>query len=191
MFSRSFGRGGGIPFFVPRFSAERMRAQEAEEDARRERYFLEQERLRAERLATQKRQEEARKQWEHQESIRVARLREEKKKTKKERYTKGRQDNEDRVKEAKRDSQKKRSKVFERARNGDAAAVKKGIWEDNVDAAGVEPLAGMESDPSFLGQHGGHAGQKETLLHIFSRHGDHDTVEWLLDHSEFLSCWSA
>jgi hypothetical protein len=168
--------------FVPRFSTERMRA---EDDARREHYLQEQERLKAESIAAHKRQEEARRQWEHQESIRAARLREEKKKTKKEQYTKGKQENEDRVKEAKRDSQKKRSKVFERARNGDAAAVKKGVWEDNVDAAGGEPLAGMENDASFLGQHGGQVGH-ETLLHIFAKHGDRQTVEWLLDHSAFL-----
>lgn len=180
MFSRSFGMRGGIPIFV---STERMRA---EDDARRERYFQEQERLRVERLAAHKRQEEARMQWEHQESIRAARLREEKKKTKKEQYTKGRQQNEDRVKEAKRDSQKKRSKVFERARNGDAAAVKKGVWEDNVDAAGGEPLAGMENDSSFLGHHAGQVDHNETLLHILAKHGDRQTVEWLLDHSAFL-----
>jgi hypothetical protein len=70
-----------------------------------------------------------------------------------------------------------RSSVFAAARAGDAAAVKKGIWEDEIDAAGgevkpdCEPFVTMPKD------------NKETLLHIASRQGDRDLVEWIDTHS--------
>ena len=74
-------------------------------------------------------------------------------------------------------AQNVRSKVFEAARRKDAAAVKKGVYEDNVDASGGELRQGSESlakktpvDP------------KETLLHIAAKHGDVDLVQWLDSH---------
>lgn len=71
-----------------------------------------------------------------------------------------------------------RSAVFAAARSGKAEKVKKGVWEDEVDAAGGEVRAGLENfaktkptDP------------KETLLHIAAYNGDIDLVEWLDTHS--------
>lgn len=42
-------------------------------------------------------------------------------------------------------AQANRAAVFAAAKRGDASAVKRGIWEDNVDAAGVERLPGYLS----------------------------------------------
>ena len=74
-----------------------------------------------------------------------------------------------------------RSKVFAAARNGDADAVKKGVWEQDVDPSGGEVKPGCDrlvrqkpSDP------------RETLLHIAARRGDKDLLEWLGSHSLFL-----
>ncbi|KAI0780983.1 hypothetical protein BD413DRAFT_608186 [Trametes elegans] len=71
-----------------------------------------------------------------------------------------------------------RSNVFAAARRKDFAAVKKGIWEDNVDAAGGELRKGGE----VLVQKAP-ADPKETLLHIAAKNGDVDLVEWLAAHS--------
>lgn len=73
-----------------------------------------------------------------------------------------------------------RSKVFAAARKGDADAVRKGVWELDVDPSGGEIKPGCDhlvrqkpTDP------------RETLLHIAARHGDKDLVEWLGSHSLF------
>ena len=70
-----------------------------------------------------------------------------------------------------------RSQIFAAARRKDAAAVKKGVYEDNVDASGGELRQGSESlakkTPVDL---------KETLLHIAAKHGDVDLVQWLDSH---------
>ena len=86
----------------------------------------------------------------------------------------------ERVKSAKLQAQAKRSQVFTNARKGDPEAVKKGIWEDCVDAAGGEILDNerleglvQPSDP------------KETLMHIAARLGDEVLIEWLIDHSTY------
>ncbi|KAI0637017.1 hypothetical protein C8Q77DRAFT_1095585 [Trametes polyzona] len=71
-----------------------------------------------------------------------------------------------------------RSKVFAAARRGDASAVKKGIWEDNVDAAGGELRRGAEAFVKSLP-----VDPKQTLLHIVAKKGDADLVEWLTAHS--------
>jgi len=75
-----------------------------------------------------------------------------------------------------------RSKVFAAARNGDADAVRKGVWEQDVDPSGGEIKPGCDhlvrqkpADP------------RETLLHIAARRGDKDLVEWLGSHSLFPS----
>ncbi|KAF9075149.1 hypothetical protein BDP27DRAFT_1286475 [Rhodocollybia butyracea] len=74
--------------------------------------------------------------------------------------------------------QEKRSAVFQAARAGNAQEVKKGVWENNVDAAGGEVKHGHEEfvkntpkDP------------QETLLHIAAQQGDADLVSWLDNHS--------
>ena len=70
-----------------------------------------------------------------------------------------------------------RSKTFEAARRKDAAAVRKGVWEQNVDASGGEIRKGSErfvQNPP--------ADPKETLLHIAAKNGDAELVEWLVSH---------
>ncbi|KAH8826978.1 DnaJ-domain-containing protein [Flagelloscypha sp. PMI_526] len=72
--------------------------------------------------------------------------------------------------------QTKRSAVFAAARSGNAADVKKGIWENDVDASGgeikIQQFVQVEpNDP------------QETLLHIATRNGDVDLVKWLDSHS--------
>jgi hypothetical protein len=69
--------------------------------------------------------------------------------------------------------------VFAAARQRDADKVKKGVWENSVDAAGgeIKPncsefVRNEPEDPN------------ETLLHIATKHGDLDLVEWLDAHSE-------
>lgn len=82
---------------------------------------------------------------------------------------------------AQKRAQTTRSAVFAAARKGEAAKVKKGIWEDDVDAAGGEVLDGhllfVPSMPSDL---------KETLLHIATKKGDAELVVWLDSHSKSI-----
>lgn len=80
-------------------------------------------------------------------------------------------------------SQNLRSAVFAAARNGDRKAVKKGVYEDHVDAAGGEVKRDCDNfvkskprDPS------------ETLSHIAAAHGDVDLVEWLDTHGKHTKC---
>src|ERR1700734_879804 len=68
-------------------------------------------------------------------------------------------------------AQSLRSATFAAARVGDAKQVKKGVYEDNVDAAGGEVKKGCEefvttppTDPT------------ETLMHIAVKNGDADLV---------------
>jgi len=65
-------------------------------------------------------------------------------------------------------AQQLRSETFAAARAGDTARVKKGVWENNVDAAGPERI-------------GAKAG--ETLLHIAASRGDVALVQWLDEHN--------
>ncbi|KAI0336488.1 hypothetical protein GY45DRAFT_1315875 [Cubamyces sp. BRFM 1775] len=71
-----------------------------------------------------------------------------------------------------------RSKAFAAARRKDSAAVKKAVWEENVDAAGGEIRQGAEA---FVKN--GPADPEETLMHIAAKNGDLDLVEWLDSHS--------
>ncbi len=57
--------------------------------------------------------------------------------------------------------------------------VKKGIWEDNIDAAGGEIRKGCEAFVKVPPED-----PKETLLHIAARCGDTDLLKWLDTHSE-------
>ena len=63
--------------------------------------------------------------------------------------------------------------------SGDFARVKKGVWEESVDAAGGEVLPGSEQ---FIPQHPKDA--NETLLHIAARQGNIEFVEWLDNHGK-------
>ncbi|KIY72080.1 DnaJ-domain-containing protein [Cylindrobasidium torrendii FP15055 ss-10] len=82
------------------------------------------------------------------------------------------------VANAKQASQKKRSQVFAAARAGKVDQVKKGIWEDQVDATGGEILLGCDEYVATRPKD-----PKETLLHIASQKGDVDMVEWLQTHN--------
>jgi hypothetical protein len=57
--------------------------------------------------------------------------------------------------------------------------VKKGVWEDEVDAAGGEVKTGCEEYVTSPKD------RKETLLHIAARNGDFELVEWLDAHGKF------
>jgi hypothetical protein len=78
-------------------------------------------------------------------------------------------------------SQATRSAAFAAARSGDAARVKKGVWEDGVDATGGEIKPGCEA---FLPQTP--QDPRETLLHIAAKNGDSDLVQWLDAHSMYF-----
>ncbi|ESK94600.1 dnaj-like protein subfamily c member 5b [Moniliophthora roreri MCA 2997] len=75
-------------------------------------------------------------------------------------------------------TQATRSAVFAAARKGDASRVKKGVWEEDVDAAGGEIKPGYEEFVKLKPKD-----QRETLLHIASSRGDRDLVEWLDAHN--------
>lgn len=66
----------------------------------------------------------------------------------------------------------------------DATKVKKGVWEDNVDAAGGEVKRGCEAFVTHSP-----ADPKETLLHIAAKNGDAELVQWLEAHSKSV-CYS-
>lgn len=72
-----------------------------------------------------------------------------------------------------------RSAVFAAARRKDAANVKKGVYEDAVDASGGEVKKGAEAfvecPPNDL---------RETLLHIAVNNDDIDLVAWLDSHGK-------
>lgn len=74
-----------------------------------------------------------------------------------------------------------RSAVFSAARRGDTSQVEKGVWEDEVDAAGGEVKDGCDDfvkDPPQDTQ--------ETLMHIAAKRGDQDLVKWLDGHGESM-----
>ncbi|THH26471.1 hypothetical protein EUX98_g7720 [Antrodiella citrinella] len=71
-----------------------------------------------------------------------------------------------------------RSAVFAAARQGEAAKVKKGVWEDAIDAAGGEIKRGGEEFVKNLPKD-----PQETLMHICVRKGDVELFEWLDTHS--------
>ena len=89
---------------------------------------------------------------------------------------------EDKARSQQEQLQSKRSNVFAAARRNDTDAVKKGVWEDEVDASGGETRKGselfMKSTP---------ADSRETLMHIAAKHGNLDLVEWLDSHGMLLT----
>ncbi|KAF8969839.1 hypothetical protein BDZ97DRAFT_1914962 [Flammula alnicola] len=89
-----------------------------------------------------------------------------------------RRSSEERAKEIQRKAQETRSSVFAAARRGESEKVKKGVWENAVDAAGGEIKSGcstfVKNKPQDL---------QETLLHIATKNGDLDLVKWLDSHS--------
>lgn len=74
-----------------------------------------------------------------------------------------------------------RSEVFAAARKGNVEKVKKGVWENSVDAAGGEIKRGGEdfvkNPPKDT---------LETLMHICARDGNAELLEWLDTHSTFM-----
>ncbi|KAI0030386.1 hypothetical protein K488DRAFT_7394, partial [Vararia minispora EC-137] len=70
-----------------------------------------------------------------------------------------------------------RSDIFAAARCGDSDKVRKGVWEDDVDAAGGEVKARHEKFVKVMP-----ADRSETLLHIAAKKGDANLVEWLNAH---------
>lgn len=86
---------------------------------------------------------------------------------------------EDVLRNQKQQAQALRSSVFAAARANDETTVKKGIWEDGVDASGGEIKIGCEDfvpHPVI--------DKQETLLHIAAMKGNADLVEWLDVHSK-------
>ncbi|KAJ8519514.1 hypothetical protein ONZ45_g3589 [Pleurotus djamor] len=77
-----------------------------------------------------------------------------------------------------RESQVLRSQVFAAARANDVATVKRGIWEQGVDASGGEIKVGCEE---FI--QSPVADKQETLLHIAAMNGDTELVKWLDAHN--------
>lgn len=77
--------------------------------------------------------------------------------------------------------QTERSAAFAAARVGDAEKVKKGVWEDAIDAAGGEVKLGCHK---FV--HSLPVDPKEALLHIAARSGDADLVKWLDAHGRIF-----
>ncbi|KAF8557302.1 DnaJ-domain-containing protein [Imleria badia] len=71
-----------------------------------------------------------------------------------------------------------RSATFAAARAADAAKVKKGVWEDEVDPAGGEVKMGCENYVAIQPED-----PLQTLSHIVAQNGDADLVEWLDAHS--------
>ena len=92
-----------------------------------------------------------------------------------------RKSSEERAKLLLQEAQTIRSSVFAAAREGNAAKVKKGIWEDAVDAAGGEVKNGSVE---FVKDHP--VDTKETLLHIASASGDFELVKWLDSHGTYM-----
>lgn len=74
-------------------------------------------------------------------------------------------------------TQRLRSEIFVAARAGKVARVKRGIWEESVDASGGEIKTGCEA---FLNNRP--KDPKETLLHIAAKNGDLELVQWLDSH---------
>lgn len=78
------------------------------------------------------------------------------------------------IRNGQQQAQELRSAVFAAARSGNAEKVKKGVWEDTVDAAGGEIRAGCQEfvvNPPEDSQ--------EALMHIAAHNGDLDLVRWL------------
>lgn len=90
-----------------------------------------------------------------------------------------RKSSEDRAQQILRKAQSTRSSVFAAARQNKPDIVRKGIWEDGVDAAGgeIKPSCSqfIKSPP---------ADPQETLLHIAIRNNDLELVQWLDSHSK-------
>lgn len=72
-----------------------------------------------------------------------------------------------------------RSATFAAARAGDAAKVKKGVYEENVDAAGGEIKKGCEDFVAHTPKD-----PNETMLHIAVKNDDVELAKWLDAHSK-------
>ena len=92
--------------------------------------------------------------------------------------------NQEAVQEGKRDIQRRRNEAFRLARMNDSNGVEEKIYAQHVDAVGGEWLPGMDNDPVFAQRiKESTCDAKETMLHIFTRHGNLTYVKRLLEHS--------
>lgn len=176
-------------FFYSRYPTSERKTETEEEYRARLARQREESKFAEERRAKEKAAAKASKVYERKEEARKAANRKAAKANKKKAENEERlKKNAEHVKNAKLQAQTKRSHIFTNARKGDSEAVKRGIWEDCVDAAGGEIL-----DAEGLEGFAQPADPKETLLHIAARLGDEILVEWLVDHSassSFIFTWT-
>lgn len=78
-------------------------------------------------------------------------------------------------------AQKLRSAAFAAARRGDAAEVRRLVWDESVNAGGGEVLDDMNSALDKKPKDGA-----ETLLHIAAIQGNVELVEWLVKRSKYI-----
>ncbi|KAG8943055.1 hypothetical protein FRC00_011411, partial [Tulasnella sp. 408] len=197
LFDHLFGRGMGRPGFgsgVPmnrrrhhetlqdvydrlkrQEEVEKARLQRAEEE-RRARAQREKEReMREKAAADRKAKAEAKKQRLKDPAVRAAAA-----EARRVGAEKRAQEEERKAREALERPQRIRSAVFEAARKGNAKAVKKGVWEDAVDAAGPEVLPRAVD---LVKERPADWNTLETLLHIAVSRGDQELVAWLIKHN--------
>ncbi|KAJ3814935.1 hypothetical protein F5876DRAFT_26934, partial [Lentinula aff. lateritia] len=180
--SHSYSRGHQrSPSSMPSFGyprkppSSRETAQERTERLRRAREEQEAAELRRKREAAVRK--ELKEQDRKQERLAAEQRRKTKNGGKKAKAQAQRQQAEDAARSQREKVQKNRSAVFQAAREGRVEDVKKGIWENDVDAAGGEVKSAHEDfvytvpkDPT------------ETLLHIAVRKGNLDLVNFLDKH---------
>ncbi|KAJ4497955.1 hypothetical protein C8R41DRAFT_820335 [Lentinula lateritia] len=155
--------------------APRETAQERTERLRRAREVQEAAELRRKREAAVRK--ELKEQDRKQERLAAEQRRKTKNREKKAKAHAQRQQAEDAARSQREKVQKNRSAVFQAAREVRVEDVKKGIWENDVDAAGGEVKSGHEDFVYTVPKD-----PKETLLHIAVRNGNLDLVDFLDKH---------
>ncbi|TFY56905.1 hypothetical protein EVJ58_g7351 [Rhodofomes roseus] len=138
--------------------------------------------------ARRKREEAARKEAQQRERERESRQAEERQRVKvaqkKAQAAASQKSVEEKARTREQHLQRLRSEIFAAARRGDSARVKKGVYEDNVDAAGGEIRKGGEKFVETLPND-----PRETLLHIAAKCGDAELVEWLDSHGKLIALY--
>ncbi|KAG9046050.1 hypothetical protein FS837_005170 [Tulasnella sp. UAMH 9824] len=154
---------------------EQARLQRAEEERRAKAHRERERELREEAAAARKAKAEAKKQRLKDPAVAAAAA-----EARRVGAEKRAQEEERKAREALDRPQRIRSAVFEAVRKGNTNAVKKGVWEDAVDAAGPEIL------PRAVGlvkERPADWNKLETLLHIAVSRGDQELVAWLIKHN--------